>query len=200
MAGGCDRWGGIGWVATCGFEEGPRVARRASRLHIDSPSIPHSYLRDSRSPVSHPHSGVPNRTHASGFTAASRVVTIPIVFMGPYRPGMKSSPIPAFPLWGRGATGRKSQPATGIHASMFNSMFNAQSVPRQHIAVFGGVANPWPSDDGLWGNPGRGLWASSHEALADTGRIRPVLRERPPCRRCGQSHWPPLTVPLSSLP
>jgi hypothetical protein len=29
-------------------------------------------------------------------------------------------------------------------------MSNAQSIPRKHIAVFGGVANPWPSDDGLW--------------------------------------------------
>jgi hypothetical protein len=29
-------------------------------------------------------------------------------------------------------------------------MSNAQSVPRQHIAVFGGLANPWPSDESLW--------------------------------------------------
>jgi hypothetical protein len=44
--------------------------------------------------------------HASGFPAASRMITIPIVFIRPHEPGMKSSPIPAFPLRGRGATFR----------------------------------------------------------------------------------------------
>jgi hypothetical protein len=47
-------------------------------------------------------------------------------------------PIPAFPLWGRGATGRKSQTATGIHASMSAT----RTVPQQPIAVSGVVAYP----------------------------------------------------------
>jgi hypothetical protein len=41
-------------------------------------------LSCARSPVSYPRSGVPNRIHASGFTTAPRVVTIPIVFMGQF--------------------------------------------------------------------------------------------------------------------
>jgi hypothetical protein len=150
-------------VATCGFGVWfwGRESRGAPR---DSPSIPHSYLPYSRSPVSYPRSGVPNRIHASGFTTAYHLGITLIAFMDPHQPCVKSHPIPAFPLWGRGATGRKSQPATSIHASTSNT----RTVPQQPIAVSGVVANPWPSGDGLW--------TMAIEAMVEVTPWRPLAR------------------------
>ena len=202
----------------------------------DSPSIPHSYSSYLRSPVSCSRSPVPNRIHASGFTAASRVGIIAIAFMGPVpaadriasihplrealvqrektahslspargrsirlslgggrtrgrenkrgeslpreapcrwakhpqiteRRARIHPPIPVFPLWGRGATGRKSQPATDIHASMSHT----RTVSQQPIVV-----------SGSWQTRGRapmvrGLWLSRRWLRSRPGDPSP---ERP---------------------
>jgi hypothetical protein len=103
----------IGCGATGGFGEGPGVARRdmegdnmrAARWHRAALMCTFSRFI-SAFPCftsTFPRSGP---IHASGFPAASRMITIPIVFIRPHEPGMKSSPIPAFPLRGRGATFR----------------------------------------------------------------------------------------------
>jgi hypothetical protein len=51
--------------------------------------------------------------HASGFLAASRLITIPIVFIRPHEPGVKSSPHPGLPPSGEGGQRSGRLPATG---------------------------------------------------------------------------------------
>jgi hypothetical protein len=51
--------------------------------------------------------------HASGFTTAARMITIPIVFILPHEPGMKSSPHPGLSPSGEGEQRSGRLPATG---------------------------------------------------------------------------------------
>jgi hypothetical protein len=55
--------------------------------------------------------------HASGFPAASRVVTIPFVFIGPHEPGMKSSPHPGLPPLGKGSNVQDDCPRPALSST-----------------------------------------------------------------------------------
>jgi hypothetical protein len=129
------RWGtDIGCVATCGFGGGfgGRESRGAPR---DSQSIPHQSripLLISKVGRGRNESGTMHRAalictssrlistfprsgpiHASGFPAASRLITIPIVFIRPHEPGMKSSPHPGLPPLGKGSNGQEESTCDG---------------------------------------------------------------------------------------
>jgi hypothetical protein len=70
--------------------------------------------------------------HASGFTAASRVVTIPIVFIGLHEPGMNSSPHPGLPPLGKGSNVQDDCPRPALSST--------QIVLQQPITPFGSRA------------------------------------------------------------